>query len=299
MPKGCFVLLLLSESEYKVLGYFFKEPKINFKVTSDLFLRLNLDHSKNEFNLLKLKDVSLASYLYNFKGKLARKALGLIIGVIFDESDKPEKMRTSLKKSAETLSLLNILEISKEDFESKLKEIYHEQLESLSEVLDENELKESIINRTKELLSGSKKDRKIATELLQEIEANVHVKITENYKLAENALKSEEYEKAEKHFIIAADVAEKLLQNELAKTLRDKASISGKIPSKTKELENLVKIAREALRKEEFNSAYLRYKKASEVAKELMLSEEEEEYRLKAKALQDFYQVDQRFKKKK
>jgi len=30
-----------------------------------------------------------------------------------------------------------------------------------------------------------------------------------------------------------------------------------------------------------------------------MLSDEEEEYRLKSKALQDFYQVDQKFKKKK
>ncbi|MHA1294484.1 MAG: hypothetical protein ACTSQJ_17735, partial [Promethearchaeota archaeon] len=291
MPKGCFVLLLLSESEYKVLGYFFKEPKINFEVTSDLFLRLNLDHSKNEYNLLKLKDIILISYIHKFKGKLVRKAFGLIVGLLLNKEDNPEKFRTSLKKTAEAIESINILEISKEDFEQKLKEIYNEQLESFSEFLKADILKESIINRTKELLSGSKKDRKIAQDLLEKIEENEHIKISENYRIAENALKTFDYEKAAKFFEKAAETAKNLLEKDLAATLKEKASIAGKIPTLTKNLDEVVQKARNFLKNENFNSAYIWYKKASEIAKELMLTNKEEEYRLKSKALQDFHQI--------
>jgi len=297
--KGIFTILLPHDADYKVLGYYFSDKRIEFKVTSDLFLRLNLDHSKNEFSLLNLKNYTIASYLHNFKGKLARKASGIIIGLLLDEDDKPEKFQASLKKSAETINTLNILEMSQDEFESSLKEIYDEHIETMLDMLDAGTIKESIINRTKELLSGGKRERKLATDLLQKIEANLHTKIPENYKLAEKALKSEDYDKAGKFFENAAKVAEELLDIELAKTLREKAENSRKIPISSKGLEKKVQQARNYLRNEQFNVAYVAYKRASEIAKELMLSDEEEEYRLKSKALQDFYQVDQKFKKKK
>ena len=82
MPSGCFVILIPLDQDYKVLGYYFNDKRIKFEVTSDIFLRLNLDHSKNEFNFLKLKDILLLSHLHNLKGKLARKASGLIIGLL-------------------------------------------------------------------------------------------------------------------------------------------------------------------------------------------------------------------------
>ena len=90
MPKGTFVILIPLDADYKVLGYFNKSKSI-FEITSDLFLRLNLDHSKNEYNLLKLKDYQIFSYIYNFKGKLTRKASGIIIGLLLDE--KPDIRR--------------------------------------------------------------------------------------------------------------------------------------------------------------------------------------------------------------
>ena len=54
MPKGSFVILNPIDADYRVLGYYNKS-KSDFEITNDLFLRLNLDHSKNEYNLLKLK----------------------------------------------------------------------------------------------------------------------------------------------------------------------------------------------------------------------------------------------------
>ena len=56
MPIGSFVIVLPLDKDYKVLGYYFKEGKSDFEISNDLFLRLNLDHSKDEYSLLKLKE---------------------------------------------------------------------------------------------------------------------------------------------------------------------------------------------------------------------------------------------------
>ena len=53
--------------------------------------------------------------------------------------------------------------MSKANFKTSLKELYQEHLETITDILDPTALKESIINRTKEMLSGGKKERK--TEL--------------------------------------------------------------------------------------------------------------------------------------
>ena len=82
MPNGCFVVIIPTDADYKVMGYYVKEGESKFEITNDLFLRLNLDHSKNEYNLLKLKEERILSYLYKLKGKLARKASGIIIGLL-------------------------------------------------------------------------------------------------------------------------------------------------------------------------------------------------------------------------
>ncbi|MFX1338636.1 MAG: hypothetical protein ACFFDK_08505 [Promethearchaeota archaeon] len=298
MPIGCFVILLNSESEYHVLGYYFKETKSDFKITSDLYLRLNLDHSKNQYSLLKLKDFHLISYIYKFKGKISRKALGLIVGILLSESDDPEKLRTPLKNTALALEQIDLLGMTKEQFETKLKEIYHEFLETLTDILDPNALKESIINRTKEMLSGGKKERRIAQELLEKIEGNVHTKITEYYQSAEDALKDLDYEKASKQYKKAAEVAEELLEKDLAKSLNERAKLSFNIPDLTKKRDNIVKEARNALKNENFHSAYIFYLRAAELSKELMQPEKEEEFSLKSKALQDIYLFEERMKKK-
>jgi len=298
LPEGCFAILLTTESDYKVLGYYFKDKRLDFEITNDMFLRLSLDHAKNEISLLKLKNVKIESYIYKFKGKLSRKAYGFIIGLLLNEDDDPEKFRVPLKNSAVALETLNFLEISTEEFQVKLIETYREFLETLTDVLDANSLKKNIINRTKDMLSGDKKERKVAQELLQKIEDNLHVKISEFYKSAEDSLKYMDYDRASKQFSKAAEVAEELLETDLANSLKERATLSIKIPDLTKKREEIVKDARNALKKEDFYNAYIYYKRASEISKELMQPDRDEEYALKSKALQDFYNADQKFKKK-
>ncbi|MHA2182676.1 MAG: hypothetical protein ACXAAH_14745 [Promethearchaeota archaeon] len=298
MPNGCFVILLPTDSDYRILGYYFKEGKSDFEISNDLFLRLNLDHSKSDYNLLKLKEQQIFSYNYKFKGKGARKALGIIIGMLLNEEDEIEKFRSSLKSAAEALEMpsLNILNIPKEKFETLLKDIYLEHLEPLVDILQPEQLKKSIINITKFMLGGGKKERKIAQDLLEKIEDGDHIKITEFYTTAENAIKAQDFEKAAKFYLKAGQLAEELYIIDISDSLKEKGEFSKSTPGLSKEREKLVEEARSFLRNEDFHNAYISYRKASEISKKLVQFDKEEEYKLKSKALEDFHKVDQKYK---
>lgn len=298
MPIGSFVIMLPLDKDYKILGYYFKEGKPDFQISNDLFLRLNLDHSKDEYNLLKLKDSIIFSYLYNFKGKLRRKASGVIIGLLLNESDRPERFRASLKEGAEALEVLgpDLINLSQEEFESILKDIYLEHLEPLIDILKPDALKNSIINITKFMLSGGKKERRIAQELLKKVEQGVHEKISEYYTIANKALKTLDYERAAKNFNKAAEVAEEMYVVDIADSLKEKANYSNKIPDMSKKREKVIQDARNYLRNEDFHSAYIAYKEASDLSKKLIDFEKEEEYRLKSRALEEFYKIDEKYK---
>ncbi|MFX1236980.1 MAG: hypothetical protein ACFFAS_11295 [Promethearchaeota archaeon] len=298
MPSGCFAILLPTDSDYKVLGYYFADKRIEFELSSSLLLRLNLDHSKNEHNFLKLKDVSIVSYKHIFKGKIARKAYGVIIGLLLYDEEKPEKFQVSLRNAAFALEVSDFISLSSSEFEEQLQEIYVEHLETLTDTLDPLALEENIKNRVKEMLGGSAKERKLADELLKKIQNGEHKKISELHKSAEDALKVEDYDKATKLLKKAADVAEEFLEKDLFKLLKYKSKIANKIPMLNKNREKVIQDAKAAIRGEEFNKAYIYFKRAAEISKQLMEAEKEEEYNLKSKALQDYYNADQKFKKK-
>lgn len=299
MPIGAFVILLPTDSDYKIMGYYFKEGKSSFEISNDLFLRLNLDHSKSEYNLLKLQNNRLFSYNYKFKGKMVRKAVGIMIGLLLNEEDEPEKFRSSLKEAAEALEMpsLNIINKSRNEFEIILKDIYLEHLEPVVDILQPEALKKNIINTTKLMLSGGKKERKIAQELLEKVEENQHVKIAEFYNTAELAIKALDYEKAAKFYLKAGNLAEELYIMDVAASLKEKSEYSQQTPELSKEREKKIEEARNYIRNEDFHNAYISYKDASEISKKLVQFDKEEEYRLKSKALEDFYRIDQKYKK--
>ena len=300
MPKGSFVIILPLDADYKVLGYYFKGTDPNFKITSDLFLRLNLDHSKDDYSLLNLKDQKIFSFLHHFSSKLSRKASSIIIGLLLNENDKPEKFRAPLKEGAEAIELLGleVLDMSEEEFGQILRDIYLEHLEPLVDILKPESLRENILNITKIMLSGGKKERKIAQDLVKRVEVGDYEKISELYNSAEGFRKTNEYEKAAKLYGKAYQLAEELYLLDIAESLKEKASFSTMIPELLKNRDKVVQEARSALRNEDFHSAYLAYKKASDLSKKLVDFQKEEEFRLKSKALEDFYKIDLKYQKK-
>ena len=223
--------------------------------------------------------------------------MGVIIGLLLKEEDKPENFTSPLKETGSALEKIDLLKTSKISLQSKLKEIYERYL--VSDVIDANGIKNSIIEKTKQLLSGGKKERRIAQELLEKIEDETHLKLMTYYDNAEQAIGESDYDKAAKNFEKASEIARELLEEELAKLLEERAKLSKKIPALSKKRDKIAQDARYALKNEDFKSACILYKDASDLSKELMHYDKEEEYMLKSKALHDFYQIDERFKKKK
>ena len=227
------------------------------------------------------------------------KAERYFFGLLFNENDKPENYGYNglgPPAAVEVLGL-KILTMSPEEFEPLLKDIYLAHLEPLVDILKPEALKASIIAITKLMLSGGKQERKIAQDLLKKVEEGEHVKISEYFNNADAALKALEYEKASKLFKKAAEIAEELYLLDIAESLKEKANFSGDVPNMSKKRDKHVFDARNFLRNEDFHSAYISYKKASDLSKKLVDFNKEEEYRLKSKALEEFYKVDEKYKK--
>jgi hypothetical protein len=168
----------------------------------------------------------------------------------------------------------------------------------LIDILEPDALKNNIINITKYMLSGGKKERKIAQDLLAKVENGEHIKISEFYNTAQNAAKSMDHVKAAKFYLKAAELAESLYIMDIAASLKEKSQFSQQTPELSKEREKKVDEARNALRNEDFHTAYISYRIASEISKKLVDFDKEEEYRLKSEALRSFHEVDQKYKKK-
>ena len=297
MLKGCFCILLPLHSDYEILGQYFNGPGKS-EITSNIFLRLKLGHDRNEYNFLKTNRYDIFSYIHKFTTKKKLKASGFILGLYLENEDDPEKFRASLKDAGISLEKQDLFNMDQEQFEKKLKKTIQKIIEPLSDAINAELIKKKIINRTKALLSGGKEQRNLAQDLLERLEDEEHVKISQYCDEAEDEMIKKNYKKAAKHFQKAADLSAQLVgeDSNITKNLLERVDFSGKIPTIIKERDEAASEAREALKNEQFHEAYLLYHKASKLSKDLVQFDKEEEYRLKSKALNEFAKVNKIYK---
>ena len=133
---------------------------------------------------------------------------------------------------------------------------------------------------------------------MDRIEDEEHEKIAEYCKDAERALDKQSYKRAVKYFGNALEITENLIgkDSKIYQKLEERLDFVKKIPSLKEDRDDIAEDARDALKDGNFHQAYLLYLKASKISKKLVQFDKEEEYRLKAKALNDFAKIDKRFK---
>jgi tetratricopeptide (TPR) repeat protein len=158
---------------------------------------------------------------------------------------------------------------------------------------DMKELEKSLSERVKTLNLKGKFEE--ANALLDKMK-KIPLKLIESYKNAEDAIKKQDYEKAEREFEEAKRFAEELDEKDLAKMLKSRAQMSRKIPDFLKKREDYLNRAMQGLRSDKFEEAQKNFQLASDVSKELMDSRRAEEYGLKAKALAEYVKIDRKFR---
>jgi len=296
MPKGCFLIAMKKNSEFEILGYFFKDQKRQTPISDDLLLRIRIDHNSKEINKITLENQIILSFLYKFHPKFQKYLQGIIVGLFLNIDEDAKSYISSLQTSAKLLEELDYSNIKSLNIEEKIEHIYVNYIEKLKDIVDSDNLKKLIIERTKTLLSGNIEDRKLAQELLGKIEDGIHIEMHKITNSAEEAIKNHEYEKAAKKYNAASKMAVEIYEDKLAKTLEEKAINTRQLPNIIKEREEVAVKARNSLKNDDFHTAYSLYRKAADLSEKLMDFEKSEEYSLKSRALSEFHKIDKKYK---
>ena len=90
--------------------------------------------------------------------------------------------------------------------------------------------------------------------------------------------------------------AKSLGEFELANMYRQKIKLTKEMPELIAQRDGIVQIAKESLRSDNFKTAADNYVKAAEISRKLMDPHHTEEFSLKAKALAEYAQIEERFK---
>ncbi len=296
MPKGFFLIAMKKNSEFEILGYFFKDQKRQKPISDELFLRIRIDHNSKEINKITLENQIILSFLYKFHPKFQKYLQGIIIGLFLNMDEDVKSYISSLQTSAKLFEDLDYSDIKSLNIEEKIEDIYINYIEKLKDIVDSDNLKKLIIERTKTLLSGNIEDRKLAQELLGKIEDGIHIEMQKISKSAEEAIKNGEYERAAKKYDVVSKMAVEIYEDKLVKTLKEKAINTRQLPNIIKEREEVAEKARNSLKNDDFHTAYLLYRKAADLSEKLMDFERAEIYSMKSRALSEFHKIDKKYK---
>ncbi|GAH88044.1 unnamed protein product, partial [marine sediment metagenome] len=96
MPKGYFLIAMKKNSEFEILGYFFKDQKRQTPISDDLLLRIRIDHNLKEINKITLENQIILSFLYKFHPKFQKYLQGIIVGLFLNIDEDAKSYISSL-----------------------------------------------------------------------------------------------------------------------------------------------------------------------------------------------------------
>ncbi|MCP4761073.1 MAG: hypothetical protein GY870_04775 [archaeon] len=290
MPTGCFIVEIDSNSKASLKDIYFEEDAEKIEIDDNVILQLKMGHSDKRLSTLLRKDFSIVSF--NDKFKKGKEQCEMITGVILKKSDDPTNFREGVKM-ASSIFIKNF-DLDGTELQEKVKEIYDEYFETPSIILNPKQLETRLKDKVKSLNAAGKFDE--AKKMLDIIQ-KVPTKLFEANKEAERAIKSKDYDKAEREFNKAVKFAKQLNEKEIAKGLSDKAKIVKQIPKFMEKRNKALSNAKNALRTDKIENAHKYFREAAELSKKLLDPEGAEEYNLKADCFSQYAAVCKKFKK--
>jgi hypothetical protein len=290
MAIGSFFIVLDDNAKVQEKVVYIDDETDLKTVDENVLLKIRMGHSDKKFVITVLPDYQY--YTYKVVVKEKRKMTTLIGGIILSKDMDPSIYKDALMKFTEDLKVhksetnAEILEIIKTD--------HKEYFQRPQVVLDKKELEKGLMEKVKMLNKAGKFDQ---ANLLLDKMKKIPKKLYKAHENAENAIKSEDFDKAEKEFEIAKKHAQDLEEKELVRYYVEKQKLARKIPSLIKKRNELVENALNGMRNDDFSRAQKMFKQASDVCETLLDLSHAEEYALKAKALAEYVMIDRKYKK--
>ncbi len=291
MAYGSFFLILNPNAKIEKKIFFFEdESPIKKKLEDNVLLRIRMGHSDKNFVLNYFPGFQVYSYKYEMREK--GKNYIFIGGVILDKEENSVYHKDAIK--AFVMKMVDNRNKNEEELKKSLIEFHPIHFQKPHIILDKKEVEKRLSERVKSLNVEGKFDE--ANELLAKMK-KIPKKLYKTHEIAEKALRSGDYDKAEKEFENAKKYANDLGEKDLVSMYKGKIQLAKKTPTLLKKRDAFIDQALDALRKDSFDKAQRAFKKAGDISEELMDSMRAEEYSLKAKALAEYVKVDKKFSK--
>ncbi len=239
MPIGIFLYEIDQSFGPNVLAdYYITKDKPSTKILKDFADK----HVKKDLADASGRDEKFRYYSSIIEGKDIKK--NTFIGFML----RLEEDIVSLKSIFEKIEERVVTNFSqdKKKLQSTLKGILNSILSLMEKLKEPKIIKETINEKTKKLLDEGKLQE--ARELIELIDKKkIPEKLSQEVKLAEDALKESLYKKSKKSYLKAASLADQVRETEMALFLRKKGNRVGDIPDIIKTREALSKAIKKGL----------------------------------------------------
>ncbi len=239
MPIGIFLYEIDQSFGPNVLAdYYITKDKPSTKILKDFAEK----HVKKDLADASARDEKFRYYSSIIEGKDIKK--NTFIGFML----RLEEDIVSLKSIFEKIEERVVTNFSqdKKKLQSNLKGILNSILSLMEKLKEPKIIKETINEKTKKLLDEGKLQE--ARELIELIDKKkIPEKLSQEVKLAEDALKESLYKKSRKNYLKAAALADQVRETEMALFLRKKGNRVGDIPDIIKTREALCKAIKKGL----------------------------------------------------
>ena len=239
MPIGIFLYEIDQSFGPNVLAdYYITKDKPSTKILKDFADK----HVKKDLADASGRDEKFRYYSSKIEGKDIKK--NTFIGFML----RLEEDIVSLKSIFEKIEERVVTNFSqdKKKLQSTLKGILNSILSLMEKLKEPKIIKETINEKTKKLLDEGKLQE--ARELIELIDKKkIPEKLSQEVKLAEDALKESLYKKSKKSYLKAASLADQVRETEMALFLRKKGNRVGDIPDIIKTREALCKAIKKGL----------------------------------------------------
>ena len=266
---------------------------VDLSIDENTILKLRMGHAEKQYLMTIFPDYQIYSFRTQLK-KRKKQAYMLFAGVFLSKEENSTPVQDPLtmyaKKILEDIGN-DVVKVGKvsESIEAYYKEFFDQPFI----IFNKDDIEKRLSQRVKELNKTGEFDK--ANLLLKKMQ-KIPKKLYKAHVTAEKQLEKKQFEEARETYKQAITYAKSLGEFDLANMYRQKIKLTKEMPELIAKRDEIINTAKESLRSDNIKNAADNFVQAAEISRKLMDSHHTEEYSLKAKALAEYAQIEEKFK---